>query len=236
MFAKYRLSSGKEVKIFLWSDLLEKNPYRETVEVTPLYDGKDGRTSKKKVLIDENGAHFIWNGEKVYIHNFMFEETQSLVNRINVAIGTDDKWSIRDDDIWATMQKDTNNIGVVIDLPAYDFVMPQLGIGFTGDKEYKVLCVLTEKQYTKDRWSYKITLECDCVELRKLIPSRNFYFSDFCSLIRDGHAEIVMLNEYKKTVEKKKEEQKREDARFCNKVARFFGFKKKHEELPLTTI
>ena len=121
MLARYKLSNGKEVQIFLWSDLLEPNPYREYVEVTPLYDGKEGRTSKKQVCTDKDGAYFIWNKEKIYIHNFIFETTKSLTGRIAVALGTDDKWSVRDEDIWATMQKDTENVGFVVDLPAYDF-------------------------------------------------------------------------------------------------------------------
>lgn len=233
MNAKYTINENCRLEIFLWSDVMEGKTYREFIEVTPIYGDKRGRKCNKRLQKDEIGIYIIWNDNKIYLDQFNYMPLEVLISKINEGKEKNDRWFVWDDDILATFLKETNKIGVVLDMQAYDMVCPQLGIGFVGEREYSVLCVPTEKQYDKNSWHYKFTLECECEELRKYIPYRHFYFSDFCSLVKSGHVNIVVKEDFKKNMIEKYKEQEKEEKKFSNKVAKFFGKKKEKEQLTL---
>ena len=233
MNAYYTLNNGCRLETFLWNDILKDDTFRETIEVTPIYGKKRGRTCKKKMFKDKRGVYIIWNKNKVYLNEYDFLTAEKLIAKIEKGKALNDRWYVSDDEILATFLKETNKIGIVIDMPAYDMVCPQLGIGFVGNKEYSVLCIPTEKQYSKPDWAYKFTLECECEDLRRYIPSRHFYFSDFCSFVKQGLADIVLKEEFKKDIEQKHAKQIEEENRLRNKVAKLFGKKVQKERLTL---
>ena len=98
-----------------------------------------------------------------------------------------------------------------------------LGFGIVGDNEQTVLCVPTEKQYAKKDWHYKFTAECEYEPLRQYIASRHFYFSDFCSFLKAGHAKLVVKDEFKKKVQNYIEVVEQEKKNKSYKVKKFFG-------------
>ena len=130
-----------------------------------------------------------------------------------------------DDKLFATIMRDTENVGIVFDMPVYEAIMPQFGIGLTGDKEVKTLCVPTEKHYQKYSWGYKFSIEPANKDYRDRIASRDFYFSDFASMVMSGNIDIVVkkdfIDEQKRIAEYK--------PTFKEKVLNIFGKKEEKE-------
>ena len=232
----YTLDNENKIELFMWDDFFKNDTFRKYAEVTAIYGDKRGRECKKKLFKDENGLYIVWNDKKIYLNEFDYMTVQDLIVAVQTCVDNKDRWRLDDDSICATIMKETDKIGFVLDMPAYDMVIPQMGIGLVGDKEYSVLCIPTEKQYEKDRWFYKFTLECECEELRKFIPSRHFYMSDFCSLLKEGHIKVVERQKFKEEIEQKYAEQEKESRKFSTKIKKFFGKKVECEKLPLVSV
>ena len=229
MRATYVLSTGKEIEIFLWEDFLKNENWRGFAEVTPIYKNTRGRECKKRLYNSNKGLYIIWDGEEVYLCDYKYMPVEELC----IALENHNENYVFNDTVLATFLKDTENVGIVIPMKAYDTVIPQLGFGIVGEREYEVLCVPTEHRYEKERWHYKITLECECEELRKFIPSKSYYFNDFVSFLRTGYAKLVVKDSFKEEVYRKQKEQKKNEKKFSYKIAKLFGKKTQNENLPL---
>jgi hypothetical protein len=219
----YNTANGTRLEVFMWGEFFDNNDWRKTADVTPIYNGKRGKECKKNLHKDEHGLYIMWDKQKIYLNDFHYDSASVMARKIEECVEKKDRWLVSDDEITATFMKDTKNIGLIIDMPVYDMVMKNLGFGIVGDNECTTLCIPTEKQYNKNQWYYKFTAECDCVKLREIIPSRNFYMSDFCSLLKSGHVKMVDKNEYIAEMKKKEIAKTEESKKFVNRVKKFFG-------------
>lgn len=205
MKAYFTIDKNNLLEVDMWPDYLSEKTFRETVEFMPMYTDKYGKKKsllpspiKRTIFKDENGIYFIWDDRHFYLNAFDYLPIDALITKIQTGIDNRDRWYVGDDEIWATLIRDTDNIGIVLDMPAYDAVYPTLGIGLVGNNKYSVLCIPTEKHYKKEDWLYKFTVECESEELRRYIPSEDFYFEDFCSLIKQGYFKLVKKDDFKK--------------------------------------
>ena len=224
----YTLNNGTRLEVFMWDDFFDNDTWRGFAEVTQLFDGKiyggnRGKECKKKLFKDDKGIYIVWDSQKVYLNDFDYQPVSVMAKLVAECVEKNDRWLVSDDEILATFLRDTENVGVVIDLPAYDMVCASLGFGIVGDNEQTVLCVPTERQYSKKNWHYKVTMECDLEPLRQYIPSRHFYFSDFCSLLKSGNAKLVERNEFKQKVQEYVEKCAAERDTKTYKIKKFFG-------------
>ncbi len=223
----YSLGNGKRLEIFMWDDFFENDIWRGTADVVildgPIYGGERSKEFKKTLFKDENGIYILWDDDKIYLNDFDYDSVEVMASRLAECVEKNDRWLVSDDEIIATLIKDTENVGLVADMPVFDMVAASLGFGFLGEHEQTVLCVPTERQYSKHSWKYKFTLECECESLRKYIPSRHVYASDFCDMLKEGHAKLVVKNEFKARLDKYIKMKEAEQKGKFFKVKKFFG-------------
>lgn len=234
----YTLENGTRLEVFMWGDFFDNDIWRGSADVTPLYDNKiygghRGKECKKKLFKDEKGVYIVWDKQKIYLNDFDYEPVEVMSARIAECVEKKDRWLVSDDEILATFMKDTDNVGLIIDMPVYDIICAPLGFGITGDNEQTVLCVPTERQYEKHRWEFKFTAECEREDLRAYIPSRHFYFCDFCSFLKSGNAKLVHKTKFKKEMEKKLKEKVEMESKTSYKVKKFFGLANESTSLPV---
>lgn len=232
----YNTANGTRLEVFMWGEFFDNHDFRKVAEVTPIYGNVRGKECKKNLHKDERGLYIIWDRNKVYLNDFHYDSASVMSKRIAECIEKKDRWLVSDDEICATFMKDTANIGLIIDMPAYDIVSKQLGFGLVGDNECTTLCVPTEKMYKKKDWFYKFTAECDCIKLREVIPYKHFYMSDFCSLLKSGHVKLVDKNEYIAEMQAKEKAKKAEEKLFANRVKKFFGMYEVEEPKVLISV
>lgn len=230
----YTLKNGTRLEVFMWDDFFENDTWRGFAEVTQLFDGKiyggnRGKECKKRLFKDDKGIYIVWDSQKVYLNDFDYDTVEVMVKRIAECVEKNDRWLVSDDEILATFMKDTDNVGIVMDLPAYDMVCASLGFGIVGDNEQTVLCVPTERQYDKNNWHYKLTMECEMEALRQYIPSRHFYFSDFCGSLKSGYAKLVVKDDFKQRVQAYIERKEQEKNTKAYQIKKFFGKVEKNE-------
>lgn len=219
----YTLKSGNKISVFMWEDFLENDTVREFAEVRSVSDGVWSNKEKRtKLFKDEKGVYIVWESQKVYLNNFDYTSYTDLMKKVEQGVQTQDRWAVREHEIWATFMKESEKVYVVCEMPTFDIIIPSLGFGTTSDNYVEVLCVLSEKRYTKKQWSYKISLTCENEMLRDYVPNHDFYFSDFVSMLMSGQIRLVEKEKYIEEVQRKVEEQKIEDAKLCNRVKKFF--------------
>lgn len=206
MTAKYTLPSGNKISIYMWSDFLDNKDWRGQAEVQSLLpNGKYPKNSKevKKPLHKdpERGLYIEWfdkgsgKVEKVYLNEYDHIPYKELVKKLDEGIEKNDRWIVMDDDILATFLKESDSVSIIATLPRVDFSF--LGIGIISDKKEEVFCHLTEGNYEKSQWHYKVTLTPDVVP-QELVPSRSYYFTDLCSLLKKGVFRLIDKKELEK--------------------------------------
>lgn len=201
MNATYILSNGEKLELYLWSDFLEGDNWRNVVEVRKV--GEDySEEKKKKTFVDDTGRiYFLWNKEKVYLDNYIALSVNELISNIkdpNESDGYVFDWTVT-----ATFLKHWDEIGVIIKMQPYDMVVPYLGIACkTSNTDYmNVLCVPFEDRYKKKDCNYKVSFKPYTEDYRKIFGTETFYMSDFTSLLKSGHCELVNLKEYVEKIE-----------------------------------
>lgn len=178
------------VEVFMWEDLLEGEDWRGVVEATPIHaKGHRGHECRKKILKDEEGIYFMWDGQKVYLDQYDHLSPKDLVSMLEQAIAKGERGGCQDK-ILAAMMKAPDRFRVYARLPVYDMIVPELGFGVCSDKEELVPCVPTERHYKMTNWGYKFTLEAEDPSKRAMVASRDFYFSDFVSMLMTGHMKL----------------------------------------------
>lgn len=198
MNLKYTLSSGTTIEMENYDikGMFNNDYNRPTITVNNIFKKKRGKKVNKKILTDCYGQHIIWNNEKVYLKLFNGYTTEELIKMVNICVKKEDPWILFNDDIYAAFIANNESLGFLVDMPMFETLIPQMGIGIVGSKTTKVLCQLSEKQYKKDQWSYKVTMEPVEEKYRGVVPDKHFYFDDFCSLMKKGQIEIVNKNTY----------------------------------------
>ena len=199
MNAVYTLKSGNRVSAYFWSDFFKGDFRRGMVDVTPIerdsftYAGKE---KSAKIFEDYKGHYFVWEGQKVYLNDFEALDVTTLSAKIKKGIENKDRWFVREDEILATFQKYSDDVVVLAEMPVFDMIIPFMGIGLTGDKTKKVACVLDDKQYEKHEWGYKIRLVPNDFKDKATVAAENYYFSDFCDMLKSGLFEVVDKSAY----------------------------------------
>ncbi len=195
----YTLNNGKKVLVS-WKEYTQPGDifarYHELRE-----DGSYCNPTSRRIKLQKerktNRIYFVMNGEKKYVDEFDYDPVDTLIERINNSKSTDD---LKDCEILATFLKDTDNVGLILQLVACSWILEdgQL-IPLCPKHVYSdpMLCVPTERNYKKRNWYEAITLEPENRELRNRFLEDNYLFKDFCLQLRDGIIKLVNKNKYK---------------------------------------
>lgn len=130
--------------------------------------------------------YFMCGAEKVYVDDFIhipFED-----------INTTNGYLSGDQVALSMMAHGIQNVGVYMEIPCFDYIIPELGFGIVGDRKKMMLCKVTEKSY-KVCEGYKIELEPALEIYRKVFPSQRFYLDDFAKMVKSGVVTLVNLND-----------------------------------------
>lgn len=197
MHTQYTLPDGSKISSFLWDDIQQNETIRGFAEISRIKPGgwRGMENIKKTLLKDDHGVYINWrisNGKvvKVYLNDFDYMDYPTLVEKVQECIDKKDRYIVSDDDILATFMRCTDDVSIEAKLPVADWVTP-FGFALCGDKEAKAVCHLSEKEYPKHSWSYKITMEPDTSKLG--VYSKSMYFSDFCSMLKKGDCGFRLL-------------------------------------------
>ena len=204
MYAKYKLSNGEILCVYLTENILNNENYSaSTVAYALTKEGFRDDTNEIKLYVKKNRngeLFFEYKNEKILFKNFDYMTIDQLIENLSL---DESKYRINNDDILATFLKDTDNIGLICELAEYDtFFAFVFGIRMTDQQhgeKIECLCIPTEKEYKKDEWKYKITIEAEDEELRNYCAEETYYFSDFVSHIIRGNIKLVNRNNYKLT-------------------------------------
>lgn len=216
MEARYITKTGKILETYLFGDILKGEIWRTYIDIYRIRHNKRCKPFKKKLFSDKNGVYFVYDSEKIYTKNFEYCSVEELIFKIEKYQKEKDYY-VFDDDIWATLIKENNRIAFVTDLPIHSPVVNY--IKRRDNEKINFLCSLCERIYTKDMWSAKVTLEPSNSSYCTFVGTKDFYFSDFCTLIKEGQIKIVVKDRYIKEYQEKQEEKKT----LLYKVERFFG-------------
>lgn len=199
MLAKHTFkNNGNRLEYYLWDDIAEGRTIREVIEVEHIYKGqRQGRRSRKKLFKDANGVYIVWNKTKVYLNDFDYDPIDTLVARINKGVADKNRWSVFEEEMLATFLKETDKVGIIYDAPVIDTIVPIIGVAMYSDRTTPTLCVLSEKEYKKSNWDYKITLLPENEQVRKSVIANTLYTSDMWSMIMAGIIKVVNLDKYK---------------------------------------
>lgn len=149
-----------------------------------------GNSEYLKLLTDtSHGAnkpryYFMYGAERVYVDSFIHIPFES----INTTNGRLDGRALA----LSMMAHGIENVGVYMEIPCFDYILPELGFGILGDKKQMMLCKITEKSY-KVCAGYKIELTPALEVYQKLFPNQRFYIDDFAKIVKSSRATIVNL-------------------------------------------
>ena len=187
----YTLKSGKRLCTFVSS-----------YGGVRIYDdqdkGKEIAVCEKKKHEDDT-EYFEYDGEIIDCDNFDYMSFDELLERVEHGLKEKDKWAVYEAEALATIMRETDRVGFVMDVNCFDHVFPWLGMGFKSDtNKITALMVPFENRYKKDSWSYKIELHAENEETRRLTGSETMYFQDLWGGIMSGtHIKIVDRTKYR---------------------------------------
>ena len=205
MEVKYITKTGKILETYLFGDIVKGEIWRTYIDVYRIRHNKRCKPFKKKLFADKNGVYIVYDGEKIHLNHFKYYSAEELISNITKYQKEKDFY-VFDDDIWATIMKEHDRIAFVSKLPINNPVVNY--IKSKNNEEINFLCSLCERRYTKDMWSAKISLESSNACYHTFVGAKDFYFSDFCSLIKEGQIKIVIKDKYIKEYNEKQEEKK----------------------------
>jgi hypothetical protein len=164
----YSLSTGNQVRIYLWEDLFQGKTYRKYVEVQRIVDSRPaGKEFFAKVFSDaDSKLFFVCDREKVFIQSFNFLTVEEMLKEFQSGKRLDRN------QLWATFIKDTQNVGLVHDGKTY---VPR-----------ETSC------YPKALWYHKIRIVGVTDSYDEM--SRDYYFDDLCQHINHGVFQLVKLS------------------------------------------
>ena len=140
-----------------------------------------------------------YNGETIHINNFDYTPIDEMVELVNKAKEANDRWQVPKEKILATFMKESDKIGVVMDVEAYDTISTVLGIGFKGSRKNMLRCLMVpfEDRWKKSDWGYKIELRPESEAIAQFTGRETFYFDDLISMIFCERVNFELVNREK---------------------------------------
>ena len=129
---------------------------------------------------DENGKFFTWNRNKIYLNDWIKISMKELKEKIE-----NGEWITSDDLCQAIMTDGIENVRFMVPLNT------TCGLFFLNGNEFKdTLCKVEERWNREIKQNYKIVLIPEEPD-DSVTSSRDYYTTDFVSLIKEGHIKIV---------------------------------------------
>lgn len=222
MYGKYITKNGTKLEAYLWEDFLSGDTVRTTVNLR-VY--KEEKIYKHIIPLykDDNGLYFKWDKEVFYLNDFIADTYEGLLMRLDK--GED----VSEDEMIATFLKHSDEVRVMVNLPTFEFAIPSIGLGITGDRTLEVLCVLTENRYKKSQWAYKLEITPMNEDYKRVVPARNYYSCDFVRAVKDGRIKLTMDSAYAEYLEKYNAEQEEKYSGFGGFLRKMKRFKRFHK-------
>lgn len=206
MYTNYNLNNGKVISLFTWDffyDELFKEKHKRGESLEGFIIDKNGRhltdTIKVYLSYDEDGAYFMYNGQKKYVHKYNFLYLDSLITKMY-------NEDISFDEFVGTMIKDGESVVIIERLPVKDQKMPNVRSYDFKPEMREVKCKLVDNKYKQCLWYHKIeTIPIDKNDA-KIYGKQEFFTSALYSLVKNGYFKLENINileeEKKKTLKK----------------------------------
>lgn len=212
MTTYYTLKDGTKISAFFWDDYYTGKTVVHTEVDVNEYD-KNGNVKKALCIkypnegavainhqllcrTDESGVHYIiWKGERINLENWDYYHISKLITEIKYGIQINDRWLLSDDMILASLMKKPDKFGVMLHPRIVQFIFPGTSIGITGEAEKELIPFIPEITEFRplEEWYYKIRFVAQDPEIRKYCSSEEYYFDDFCSMLKSGHIKMFEL-------------------------------------------
>ena len=163
-------------------------------------DSKTGREiARAEYNTKDENPKFEYAGETFEVNNFMFTPLPEIIKRVNEAVENNDRWAVRESEALATFMKESDKIGIIMNVNPFDLVIPGFGFGIKSRSSNRIQTIMVpfECMYTKDEWSYKIELHALDENIRAAVGTERFYFCDLLSGIMSGHYKLVDITDPK---------------------------------------
>lgn len=174
MFVIYN-TGNSYIEGFIYND----NKNQNSMDIKDL---TNERPEEKRDLYSDNGRkYFYWEGEKIYIDNYISPticELNKILSNKHIHIAD----YILEDLFLACAMGNSNIIAFMIDANTFNNLEKSAGT---------IKVIPTEKRYSKDKWHYKITLEPYDNNIKNSIDSHDFISSELWDLIKNGKVKIV---------------------------------------------
>ena len=130
----------------------------------------------------------VYYGETIHINEFNYMPLEELIEKVEEGIRINDRWVARHEDALATLMKESDRIGFVMEVECFNTIIPGLGIGLKGSGSPKVECLMVpfEDRWNKKDWHYKVELRPDNENLRPMVGRETLYFSDLWDSVTRG--------------------------------------------------
>lgn len=187
MNAIYKLKNGQRIEINLREDIINGNPFPNTVSGYMLYENGEKGISPdfESILLRDKttGAlYFLFNDEKIYISDFQAMNVQELIDKI------EQDEEITRDDIVATLIKHGDNIAFVTSIVYHTCV----GV------EQEVRCIPEIKGEGKIDWEIGITLIPENLSNITLYRPVFMIYQELIDKIRSGEISVICRDTRKK--------------------------------------
>lgn len=213
MTTYYNLANGGKVSIFFWDDYYTNkglfhietslNEYdaqgqiKKALCVKYPKDGLVALTHEVRVREDEDGVKYImWGGERINLEDWHYHNLSVLIDEIQWCVDHKDRWFVMEDIILASLMKQSDKFGVQIQAEKFSAIIPEMGIALSSGEtteEWITYIPKLEPLRKVEDWHYKIKLQPQKKEDRYKYRSEDYYFSDFCSMLKSGHLRLVEL-------------------------------------------
>ena len=170
---RYKYRCGTDViDVFRWND--DERPVN-------VYDYISDRSLNRSVREDKFGKFFTWNKTKIYLDDYIRISIKDFAERVK-----NKEWVTSDELCQSILSEGVDNVRFIV-----PFNTVCCGGWFLeGDKFKDVECKIVEEFNREVKNAYKIHL-VPVVKDDTVASSRDFYVSDFCSLIQSGIIKIV---------------------------------------------
>ena len=191
MDAKYLTKENNVITLYLWPDLLDTTQnFRKYVEISKINEKHLNKNIIKSISIDNNGKYILFDGDKIYLKDFMYMNPVDLISVVNNSIHNDTFLS--PDELLATLMHNDEELNVIYPLYIIKHKVPYLGLLITDTDVNNVVCKFSKNKYDKSRWHYKVTLEPVNESDKLMYASTDIYFSDLWTDIKKGNAKLIL--------------------------------------------
>lgn len=136
---------------------------------------------------EDGTIYFKYNGEIIEYDSFDHMTFDELLSKVEQGIKNGNRWEVYEDEALATIMRETDRVGFVMEVNCFDVVVPQFGFGVRSDRnKIKALMIPFEERWKKDDWHYKIELCAENEATREATGYETMYFSDLWSGVMSG--------------------------------------------------